>query len=378
MHRVRMWLALFALAALLVGACADGSSGPSSSIDGDVADEDIPADESPFIQQGLPEPEDDRIIDPYTGVELTDEALLGQPAVAVKIDNDQKAWPQIGLGNADIVFEVQVENDLTRFLAVYHSDLPENIGPSRSARESDLQLLANLGSPIFGYAGSNSGVRAEVLAARESGSVQPFDVVIDLPAAAFRIDDRPAPHNLVIRTVDLLDAAADRSTSPQQIFGYAAADAVLGQGGGVQLRYSSKVVVDYVWSNDSGTWLRYQSGRRHLDADGDHIAPTNVVVLEVNYRRSSADAASPLAITVGQGSAIVLTRGGVVRATWTRELPSDPYTLTDADGNEIGLSPGPTWVALPSIEQANVLTVSDAQQVQFFAALIEQEESAGE
>src|SRR5207342_3095282 len=100
------------------------------------------------------------------------------------------------------------------------------------------------------------------------------------------------------------------------------------------------------WDQATGGWKRTQDNTPHVDAKGVQIAPQNVVIMFVPYRKSAADPISPEAVTVGQGEAWVLTDGGVVKGTWSRPDPSKPAVLRDANGQEIGLTPGRTWVEL--------------------------------
>ena len=81
---------------------------------------------------------------------------LSGPALAVKIDNTAKSHPHVGMAEADVVYVQPVEGGLTRLLAVFSSGLPKEVGPVRSARESDVAILANYGPIAFAYSGASS------------------------------------------------------------------------------------------------------------------------------------------------------------------------------------------------------------------------------
>ena len=85
---------------------------------------------------------------------LTGMPGINGPVLFVKIDDTQPAHPQIGLGKADVIYIEQVEGGLTRLAAVFSSQLPPFIGPIRSARISDIDLMANYGRPAFAYSGA--------------------------------------------------------------------------------------------------------------------------------------------------------------------------------------------------------------------------------
>ena len=85
-----------------------------------------------------------------------DSSVTSRPVVAVKIDNYWRARPQWGLDEADVVIEENVEG-VTRFVALFHSRTPAVLGPVRSARTGDLDLLAAMNRPVFAYSGANAG-----------------------------------------------------------------------------------------------------------------------------------------------------------------------------------------------------------------------------
>ena len=91
-----------------------------------------------------------QLFSPFTGEPVPS---LG-PVLAVKIDNLAPARPQTGLTSADIVYVIPVEGGLSRLLAVFSSHVPPVIGPVRSAREDDLELLRQFGRPAFAYSGA--------------------------------------------------------------------------------------------------------------------------------------------------------------------------------------------------------------------------------
>ena len=87
---------------------------------------------------------------------------MQRPALAVKVDNldanGETAVPQLGLLKADVVFEEIVEGNITRLVGVFHSQQPGRVGPVRSARTTDVQLLPQLGRPLLAWSGGNAGV----------------------------------------------------------------------------------------------------------------------------------------------------------------------------------------------------------------------------
>jgi Protein of unknown function (DUF3048) N-terminal domain len=138
---------------------------------------------------------------PFTG-ELV--AALG-PVLAVKIDNLAPARPQTGLTAADIVHVLRVEGGLSRFLAVFSSRFPPVVGPVRSARKDDLELLRQFGRPAF----ADSGAQPQLLPVVEKART--VDLYAGRAGGYFRDPRRVAPHNLYAHTRQLLAEAPGAS-----------------------------------------------------------------------------------------------------------------------------------------------------------------------
>ncbi|MEO1065222.1 MAG: DUF3048 domain-containing protein [Actinomycetota bacterium] len=291
---------------------------------------------------------------PLTG--LPDEAGLDRPALAVKIDNHpQNARPQVGINQADVVMEEVVEGNITRLIAVFHTETPDPIGPVRSARTQDVVILANLGNPLFANSGGNAGTMSAVRSSEDLVNAN----VDQIPGAFYREGaPRFGPHNLFANTTVIYENASDVSGRPPALFDYLAPDegppSWATPATGVELAYGG-IGVDYTWDEAAGGWLRNQSGTPHVDGDDVQVAPANVVVLETEYGRSSADPGSPEARVTGTGTAWVFTQGTVQQGTWERETPQDVATLTSDSGDPMVLTPGRTWIALPRPGSATVV-----------------------
>ncbi len=281
---------------------------------------------------------------PYTGLPFSgDEAALALPAVVVKVDNHPRARPQTGLDLADMVIELRAEG-VTRFMAVYHSNLPEPVGPVRSARTSDFDILTALNSPAFAYSGANAIVD------RGLGGL-PIFARYENKSDFFRANNRNAPHNLYVNPPSMQASLPASSDAPQPWFTFDDPDVVSTQGraisGNVTVVFQGTPLVRYQWDSEVGGWLRTQDGASHSTVSGDQLAPENVVILESRYVTSAADAASPELVSVGSGPATILTAGRVVQGTWSRDSNSVPPEISDVDGNIIVLTPGQTWVEWP-------------------------------
>ena len=123
--------------------------------------------------------------------------------------------------------------------------------------------------------------------------------------------------------------------------------------GPIAVDFTGSPTVTHVWDEGRGGWLRSQDGTPHTTADGDQLAPENVVIMITDYTTSPADPISPEVRSTGSGPLVVLTDGMVVSGRWERASAADQPTLTDGDGRPIRLAPGRTWVQMPERGQTS-------------------------
>ena len=290
-----------------------------------------------------------------TGLATTPEGALRllRPALAIKIDNSLEAMPQSGLNSADLVIELRVEG-ISRLMTVFHSNDSDLVGPTRSARFSDPDVLALFVKPLFGWSGANDRVTPVVLGT-------PWIVNVHWNRAQkeyFRRPGRAAPHNLYTRTPALFAFAESGQSPPVPIFDYIA----VGQPPMVVLPVPGIALSvggtssHWVWDAPSSSWLRWQYGRRHESEGAGQVSAANVVVLETAYK----DGKTSTAVTVGEGRAQVLTAGGIVEGRWSRPDRTQRFALTTADGQPIVLTPGRTWIELTPGRTTGVISAETA------------------
>ena len=290
---------------------------------------------------------------PLTGMPATDPAVAARPTLIVKIDNaEPRARPQIGLNQADIVYEERVEGSVTRFLAVFHSHDAQPVGPVRSARSSDIGLFQAFGTPLFAWSGANPTFAQRV---RAGGIV---DIGYDAaPSLYHRSPHRRAPHNLMLdSTMAAWGAGIPGATKPKaQLFTYRAPGEEPTGGRvvpGVHILFGTgagSAPVEYRWNGQG--WARSQAGTPHVDALGEQIAPENVIVSYTPYAPSDTTDQFGVPIReaqlVGRGQALVLTSGRAYNARWVKPSLDAPTQYLDGNGNPIKLTRGSTWIALP-------------------------------
>ena len=296
-----------------------------------------------------PEPEPDLpVVWPLTGVET--DSLLERPAVAVKIENTAAARPQTGLNQADVVWETIIEFDVSRFLAVYHSDYPQAVGPVRSVRPIDMRVYAPL-DPVFVFSGGQKGILKEMKA------TQGFWLDENRgQAGMWRDRSRVAPHNLYGSVEKLVPLATDHSVSPDQQFIFAsdaleATATVAGDAtSNISLNMSTAAKPQWQWSENARVWVRSEGSTAVKDSQGEPLTATNVVIIEVKAVNSAFKAQNntpvPDNILEGTGTAIVATGGKTLTGKWSKADKNSPLELVTEDGKNLELAPGNTWVEL--------------------------------
>ena len=290
--------------------------------------------------------------------QLLDPATIDRPVVAVKIDNVQgRSTPQAGLNEADVVYEVQVEAQITRFLALYQTTDAAPVGPVRSARGSEIALLEELNRPLYVWHGAN-GILGPLV---RQAQLEPrsFD---DVPHLFYRDGGRRMPYNSFIHgTADVRAGAPAGAVGPKvPILTFGApgdpASPTAGPASWVDVRFPApfgisggEAPVFYNW--DGSKWRRSQAGRPHVDVHGQQVAVDNVIVRFTGAIDSgtvdSSGARVPTAAVVGTGEAWVFTRGTVTTGTWSKPDALSPTRYLDAEGNDIALHPGKTWISMP-------------------------------
>ena len=318
---------------------------------------------------------------PLTGEPTTDLTLAQRRALAVKVGNSgRRARPQAGLAAADIVFEMLIEGGESRLMAVFHSEMPGRVGPVRSARTSDFDLLADLSRPYLASSGANATVLAEMRRADRAGTI--VDVGGMRTFVPYSRDRaRRSPYNLYFDSESLTDSdgAALRGGSLETpavpLLDYGSVNpAGIAGANGVTVTYHRPTgnVVSHIWDAAVGGWVRIQDGDLMMTETGSglsEVAPVNVAVMWMTHRYAPSDAESPLTVSYGTGDALVLTAGAVHEAVWERTEDRAGFRFVDTAGNPLSLSPGSTWLLIANssrrfpVTGAEVLAAADGTRL---------------
>ncbi len=269
-----------------------------------------------------------------------------EPVLVVKLDNTTYAQPHAGLTKADVVYVEEVEYGITRIAAVFSSRVPTRIGPVRSARITDVDLLAQYDKPAFAYSGAQRKMYAALDAA-------PFrDVSPRRGAAGYSRDyNRRAPYNYFLDGRVALDRAPKASLATDIGFTF---DEEVPTGGRVATKatmrwgYSS---AEFDYSRKLGAYKVGLNGVRAGAEERESGQLADTVVLQYVRQTPSkyfdkGGGNTPHAETIGAGKAWVLRDGLAWKVDWNRPTAESGTTFTLPDGTPLPFKPGQTWVVL--------------------------------
>lgn len=294
-------------------------------------------------------------VNPLTGEAVADPEVLQHRPILVRYGHDRIARPPSGLSSADMVFEELTEgNFITRLTGVYLSTLPDVAGPIRSARPAVIDMVQQLDG-VLAYAGASIGT-AQLLNRQSFPQYAHGGHGGDL---FYRTEAKPAPHNLYVRLPSLRELMADEGVdTPSQLDGMVFSLAARSGSPATQVHipYPGQAPVDYTYDAATGSYLRFVEGAPHTDAlNGDQLAPQNVIVLYAEHRDSDIveDTLGNVALLiklVGSGRVQIFRDGVMLEGTWQRDEPGQLTRYKDAEGNDIALKPGQSWIEIVPLQ----------------------------
>lgn len=291
---------------------------------------------------------------PLTGIKYLEGSAeakgLLRASVACKIDNSEAARPQLALNRTDIVFDEMVEGGLTRLVAIWQSDLPDAVGPVRSIRPMDPDII----SPFGGIVCYSGGQAVFTNMMRNTKVFNASETTEQGKGTFSRSKDREAPHNVIVNVLKL-STDHPELPAPAAQFNYSADLATATAAStGAEVKdfsvYFPSALAQWAPNSDKSAWLRTQDKKPHTDAvDGSQLKAVNVVVMQVEVDHSYLDhkyGNVPKDVVIGNGKAYIFTAGKMVEATWSKPSRDTSISLALADGTPVTLAPGNTWVEL--------------------------------
>lgn len=329
-------LAALALAAAVLSACSSTPARPKAAPTTTAA----PA--TTTTAKGAP-------LCPLTGAPVPGGGPVPQrAALAVKVDNYPSARPQSGLDKADIIFEEPVEAFITRYVAVFQCQEAPLVGPIRSARNIDVGILGQLGTPLEAHVGGIPPVLADI----DNSPIVNVDLG-NYGSIQVHPANRVAPYDTYASTQSLWATHPTDTAVPAPLFSYSAAQPQGTPVSSIAIPFSSTSNVVWRYDPSIHAFQRYYGTTPDILADGVQDTAANVVVQFVNitYGPWYENDEGGLEVQANlyqdaSGKAEIFRSGVEINGTWSRDALGTPTKFVNAQGGTIPLQPGQTWVEL--------------------------------
>lgn len=287
-----------------------------------------------------------------TGLEI-DEADINNRAFAVMLDNHYAARPQAGLSEADIVYEILAEGRITRYMAIFQSNYPTNIGPVRSARPYFLKKSLEFNAFYTHVGGSPQGLK-------DIKTFNSYDIdAMSCRANTFwRVNHKNIPHNMYTSSEAIIKEAKRKNYKLKEELNfldfYNKDTKINGQKADIiKFGYKAPTASDsvgytseYRFDSENGLYTRYTNGKKYIDENNKEILKTKNILVQYaktvvldNKGRRDID-------IVGEGKGLYFTNGEYINVTWKKNDARGLTKFYSESGEEIKLNRGKTWIQI--------------------------------
>jgi len=300
-------------------------------------------------------------VDPLTGMSAADSKLLARRPVSVKIQIFPRGQrPPWGASLADIVYDYYQNSGMTRFHAIFLGTNAEQVGPIRSGRLFDKQLVSMYKS-ILAFGGADRRILSTFLNSDFANRLV-LEGYNNCPPMC-RIE--PNGSNFLVANTEEITKYAEKkkiSNEPQDMGGMTFHSiAPAGSRSGVQLsvRWSISAYARWDYDAASGRYLRFQDTQEDQQGTneayaplidrltGKQIAADNVVVLLIPHQYAFSTKPGNgeiIDIVMGTtGYAFAFRDGQFYEVRWNRSTKDSVLALTFPDGKPYPFKPGNTW-----------------------------------
>ena len=319
-----------------------------------------------------PEPEPDLTglaLNPLTG-EYIDEQIAARRPVAVVINNLNKALPQSGISQADVIYEVLAEGGITRMIAVFKDFNAEKIGPVRSTRHYFLDFALDNDAVFAHHGGSPQGYSSIANLRINNLDGMALEGKIFYRDPVRRSQPGMLEHSSYTSAEGLLSEIEAKSFRAQMDENFEIPFDFYGDDEIIAGDPITKITVPYSpqsqtgvfeYDEENNVYLRSQNGNIHIDElTGEQLSVNNVLVQYVNMYVISGDDAGRREVTlVSQGEGVLFTQGISLPVKWSKESHQSPTVWTNVNDEKLVLTKGKTWICVLS-DKTEIITESGA------------------
>ena len=268
---------------------------------------------------------------------------------AIMIDNHSDAWPQAGLQDAYMVYEIIVEGGETRLMALFKGVDVKKIGPVRSARHYFIDYALE-NDAIYTHFGQSPQAQSDI----KKFSINDINGIEEDGTTFWRVKDKAAPHNAVTSTEKLLASAKSKkyktTSNKESILNYVTDEVNLEEGqvaNTVTIPHSTLQVVKYVYDTENKVYKRYARNKEQKDWDtGDTITTKNIIITFCdNYTLNDSENKGRQGLkNIGTFDGYYITNGKAIKIKCIKNSREEQTIYQDLEGNEINVNDGNTFV----------------------------------
>ncbi len=288
------------------------------------------------INKELRSSQQPQLYNPLTGLKVRKRIV----PVAVMVDNNPSALPQKGLSRADIVYEMETEGLITRFMAIFYGDPPRSVGPVRSARPYFLAVAKEWDVYYAHVGGSN-----DALVKIDQWNISSLNDMRGFPG--FFVDpNRRRPHSTFLDLNKALEGKKEKGNLKNWSFSSSPPDIIEYKKISFPYRYNKP---EYIWSSEEDCYLRYINSKPHVDAEtGEQIRVKNIIVQYADHRYLGNKLGHIDIDLIGTGKAEYFLGGKYETGSWKKDSLYSPTVFYNDAGKRIELARGNTWIQVVS------------------------------
>ncbi len=280
---------------------------------------------------------------------LTGEVGSNGKVIAIKFDDTRAAHPQEGVESADVVVISQVEAGLTRLMGIYSSNYPEQVGPVRSARISDIDILAQYGRVGFMYSGAQTKLRPVIAAA----NLENLSAERNPPSIYFNDPERIAPYAMMVRIPLLLEKAENVDLVKSVGWSHGDLSEFAKPVSRVKINWPN-ASYEAIWDEEEQFFLLNFNGAPNLAKSGLRLGSNNLIIQLAEIKPSEYGdkfgGITPKTNVIGAGKAFLLRDGTITSVNWNRESATSPTTWILENGEPANFATGQVWIFLTDQE----------------------------
>lgn len=269
--------------------------------------------------------------------------------IAVMIDNHSDAWPQVGLQKAYMIYEIIVEGEETRLMAVFKGADVEKIGPVRSARHYFLDYAME-NDAIYAHFGESPQAKSDI----KKYNIAEINGIAEDGTTFWRVKGKSAPHNALTSTAKLIESAKNKkyrmTSDKKSILNYVTDEVNLEDGQGatsVTIPHSNKQIVKYTYNEQTKTYERIARNKKQTDwTTGETLTAKNIIVTFCdNYTLSDKENKGRQGLkNIGTFDGYYITNGKAIKIKCIKNNRDEQTVYQDLEGKQINVNDGNTFV----------------------------------